>query len=232
MITEDNFKWTDELVKEFLDKYQLNRSWITGFDPTKEQMINFKKFKQPKKDYEVVSSCAEMWKSIKSGSYQVITSVKRLPDNEIFKIGDNTLHGTIEGFIESWCGLEVHFTNKKGELLAKIEKEKIVLFVTEDGVNVYKGDSVILISTTTWVTHKHFIAIDITKHPFKGVNGKPSFLYFSNEDAAKSYIIWNKPHFSVSEIMSLSQYYDRGLENERIIFNSARLKEVSEQKIN
>jgi hypothetical protein len=234
MITEDDFKWTDELVKEFLDKYQLSRSWITGFDPTEEQMINFKKFKLFKKDYKILKGYAEISKINGQVPYKIITAIKRLSDGEIFKVNDNCYQGRIKRFEESEEGMSAYFMNDNTEcmvVLHALQKETIVLFVTHDGVNVYKGDSVILLSNTTWTMQKHDAPSGIIKSPVNSVNDKPSFLYFSNEKAAKEYINWNKPHLSVSEIMQLSEYYGGGLENERRIFRTERLKEVSEQKL-
>jgi hypothetical protein len=41
------FFWTDELVKEFMDKYNSIGDCITGIDPRGDKMAEFKEFKNP-----------------------------------------------------------------------------------------------------------------------------------------------------------------------------------------
>src|SRR6185312_383711 len=85
----DNFQWTDELVKEFEIFYNKIDYAITGCDPIQKVIEQFKKSKEPKKEYEILSTCPIEGE---------IHSVKRLSDGEVFKVGDNTTFGQIQSF--------------------------------------------------------------------------------------------------------------------------------------
>lgn len=46
----EDFKWTDELVKEFVKTYNNIGNWITGTDPIGKTIQEFKENKMPKKE--------------------------------------------------------------------------------------------------------------------------------------------------------------------------------------
>jgi hypothetical protein len=68
----------------------------------------------------------------------------------------------------------------------KARKKLKPLFTTEDGVDVFKG-------TKVWFVNKKY---DLDFHDFdewSDLHYPDLYKYFSNEDAAKSYILHNKP---------------------------------------
>ena len=123
-----------------------------------------------------------------SGGYN-IHSVKRLSDGEIFTIGDNTKYGCIDKFyIKNNYLLSTTVLESNGRYLKYLEKIKQPLFTTEDGVDIFKGDS--------------FYTIDS--------NFKIQFLKNSDEDEvdnawstkekAEEYILVNKPCLSLNDL--------------------------------
>lgn len=80
--------------------------------------------------------------------------------------------------------------------------EPEVLFTTEDGIDVHIGDNLFLLGTSNWIiTNLSPINAKITT-PFKGSTGV-EFKYFSTKEAAKEYVLMNKPALSVNDIKSL-----------------------------
>jgi hypothetical protein len=224
MITEDYFKWTDELVKEFTQWYK--NICHPVYDLIHDPILEFKQFKKPKRDYDIVSGNTYMGITNGSKSYLLINSVKRLSDGVVFSVGDITTSGIIEEFIELWCGLEVHFTNKKGELLSKIEKEKTVLFTSNEGVQLKEGDYGWLVFTT--------------KNSYKPGKTKirkelfPLFDYqklFITEEEAINFCALNKPHISSNEIFFLIEYCNIFSINESSTVLREKLIEFSKQKL-
>jgi hypothetical protein len=215
----DNF-WNDETVKEMItflrDDYEANMLFdrkVLLQDESKsvrQTLIEmFRKCKQPKKDYEILNyDYIEKYDTvIKRVSKKIsIHSIQRLSDGEIFTVGDNCIQGKIQRFNELNNLIGIITINDKGKEngfdISELKKNNPVLFVTEDGVDVYKGGTMVLLSTTNWIMHKMPVPYSLTKSPFEGVDGKRSFLYFSTEQAAEEYIILNKPLLSVEEIIT------------------------------
>ena len=95
------FKWTDELVKEFMKDFVIHPNWKTFGDDWIEE---FKASKQPKPEWEILEDA-----SGKKGdpNFSAITrnhphweythypihSVKRLSDGEVFTVGDRVGYG-------------------------------------------------------------------------------------------------------------------------------------------
>lgn len=89
------------------------------------------------------------------------------------------------------------------------ESRREFLFTTEDGVDVFEGDSVFLLTTERWLISR----CAAPRNPFKG--NKIQFKYFSTEEAATDYINMNKPVLCVLDIhtilLCLSHVNDRDI---------------------
>ena len=147
-----------------------------------------------------------------------IHSVKRLSDGEIFTIGDkikgykadkkpfiinkleiNKEYNTITLIGEDkFESRSTFLTNSVNSYHIAI-KVKQPLFVTEDGVEIFEGDKYFFIHN--WkVNSKTCLS--------KGTYNKLINYYFSTEEAAKQYILENKPCLSYKEVMKLSSNWD------------------------
>jgi hypothetical protein len=136
-----------------------------------------------------------------TNSYKTIKSVKRLSDDTIFSIGDKVINPklrsnatfTITRF-ELDCNGEHMLAFGGGGAIGihKIEKYKEPLFITEDKVEIFKGDGY-------WQVTPEF------NHYFIGNNDyarRDCDKHFSTEQAAKEYIRLNKPKYSLEDIYS------------------------------
>lgn len=136
--------WTDELVMEYAsilkDKEKEGKVlWAS------EILQDFKASHTPdvKMDWKIlegksIGGTKHDWISKTTGQTceQVgcaIFSVRRLSDNSVWEIGQETNYGIIEKFFIGWAGMEVHFTNGNGATLASISKiqERTKLFTVE-----------------------------------------------------------------------------------------------------
>jgi hypothetical protein len=137
-----------------------------------------------------------------------IRVVKRLSDGEIFAIGNiiQTYQGGSQHKIESISLAEGKDSLKQGiwvnyqggsQHFSNTIKVKEKLLTTEDGVDIYVGDQ-------TWILHKN--SWHLSPKPIKHNNeswfqsGEPAHWSFSNIEAAKAYILNNKPCLSLDDI--------------------------------
>lgn len=139
--------------------------------------------------------------SLKSGVLKFnIHSVKRLPDGEIFNVGDKTNAGIIESFsiakddetrilISFKEGIHKKWLDPKGSSIRK------VLFTTTDGVDKFKGDSYIYITELFGETKKHFGVVD-WDNPIKPL-GK---VQFHLDIRADNWIIENTKCISLADL--------------------------------
>lgn len=236
-MSEDNFQWTDSLVKEYL---RLITS-VEGNDYWQQEINKFKASKTPVKDYEillcepdeVITTYPPQFKKGK------ILSVKRLSDNEVFSIGDEVrwgvdignfsskilefyIQGTSMFFKHSAFDADMDFINSPYNL----RKVKQPLFLTEDNVPVYEGDEVWWVFTTetsfgTWKP----IKMGAPKHHLD--NEK----YFSTEQAASQFCLLNKPCLSVNDVIKVSEWYNRAYAHEFRRFKLFDLTELAKQKL-
>lgn len=155
-----------------------------------------------------------------------IHSVKRKFDGEIFTIGDFVNGRTISSFSINWIeiGLKIHCDDVgKGNIndgcffkLQDLEKVKQPLFTTEDGVDIFEGDT--FTHTSGWAEPKVVIAKS-SKHTNYSL---PMDKLFSTKEKAKEYILMNKPCLSINEILSLSKGFR----------DKEHLKKLVQQKLN
>jgi len=135
-----------------------------------------------------------------------IFSVKRLSDGEVFTIGDyfnfknqpHTLNQKIKEFSISSekgfkNGIYILYENGFGHI-DTIIKTKTPLFTTEDGVEIFEGDSFswFCIHNEGWTAHNEIGNPSIS---FSG-NAKT----FSSKEKAEQYILMNKPCLSLNDI--------------------------------
>jgi len=131
--------------------------------------------------------------------YNNIYSIKRLSDGKIFSIGDlvtldssNQFNGDITEFrIYIYNKLQIFY--KGFDYLENIIKVKQKLFTTEDGVDIFEGDTFYWIEVNNWS-----IKTQIAKYS----EFKVSFTYgkYATENAAMKYILYHKPMLSLAEI--------------------------------
>lgn len=144
---------------------------------------------------------------------------------QIFTVGDDTNHGVIKSFKIIDNSMYAYCTRGLFSL-SELEKVKEPLFITEDNVKIYEDDKIWLLSTGTWIIHGMKVPPNLKSHPFEGVD--KAFLYFSTEDAAKEYILMNKPLLSVNAI---NDYFE-GWAHKPNEYVLERIKELAKQKLN
>lgn len=139
-----------------------------------------------------------------------IHSIKRLSDGEIFTIGDTVnnsnfgANGTlnririIEGTNCLSFGVDFFIRDKNSDdsecVLDNLSIVKQPLFTTEDGVDIFKGDSYCKVNNySDYSILTGFIGY--------GAHDNYKGLKFSNKEAAQEYVLMNKPCLSFMEIM-------------------------------
>ncbi len=216
MKEENNF-WTDELALEFacnLDELgkSIGDSKLAEFKKSKEKVIpknwEILAFKQNSGIEDLWTWFGYGWcrntnntrstspystEEILNNSYYKIYSVKRLSDNSIWTIGDKFLADAgcdlhIESFqiiddkwIKVWSKEYGYWT------LNTINKPKVPLFTTEDGVDLPEGESYYLVHISEPYNTWKPIYTDCKFPPY--LHSKS----FSKRVAAEEYILFNKP---------------------------------------
>lgn len=196
-MSDKTFEWTDELVAEFGEYYRKKQgvdysTWgkciLDAFKESKEKDVH--------KDYEVLEGALMPGFSKKKH----INSVKRLSDNQVYSLGDyakvkanngDITNFVINGFVEE-NGIIMVLVKNSGcrfSLSMLQPKEKVPLFTTEDGVEVFPNQKVYGVNADFKYTNSYYWA--------DGSFGKYSLargvLYFSTEEKAQEYILLNKP---------------------------------------
>jgi hypothetical protein len=133
-----------------------------------------------------------------------IHSVKRLSDGKVFTVGDE-VNSTISDLGIPTELIDFRLKNEKltcglrhlGYYPFKTLLKKKLLFRTEDGVDIFEGDKVFIVTKTYF----HF-----SRNPcLCNSNFKPNsnYLYFSTKEAAEEYILMNKPCLSINDVSVL-----------------------------
>ena len=186
------------------------------------------------KDYEIVTS-EPISKLLPEtfGNNQKILIIKRLSDNEVFVIGEmvkfNTKNLQIIGFFINGKSIRVlckvsPFSNISVDL-SEIQKAKTKLFTTEDNIDIYEGDTIFEVNTSTFEYIGTRTVSKINTITFLKCLC-PEVLHFSTKEKAEEYVLWNKPCLSLHEVSKNSNKPGgtTGLKE--------RLKEIVKQKIN
>ena len=157
-----------------------------------------------------------------------IYSVKRLSDGEIFSVGDKI-------DCKGWFGNIIKFEIINNELkifqqqqiasskykplsIQELIKFKQPLFKTEDGVDIYEGDS--------------WIRVRLSDFSILGIYGDAigAIKTFSTKEKAEEYVLLNKPCLSIKEIAPIFGMYH--LDNSRTSLErlSEKLKDLVKSK--
>lgn len=152
-----------------------------------------------------------------------IYSVKRLSDGEVFTIGDKV------GINRPWIIKEFTFVNfgttedilsacdeKGGTYISQLVKfvGKQPLFKTEDGIDIFEGDSYYPIT-------EEFVICNKCTYP----TGNKMFKLFSTKKAAEEYILMNKHCLSIKDVLHNVP------NNAAYDFMKHRLQELVKQKL-
>lgn len=137
---------------------------------------------------------------LKDSDYWEVHSVKRLSDDEVFTIGDNTNKGVIESFrnydnvMHCSCKVKNEIIYFNGNI-NKLSHSKKPLFTTEDDVDIYEGDKCFGVEIiNNYKLTKKLTCIIQPTHP------RRHCLYFSTKKAAEEYILFNKPCLSIKDV--------------------------------
>jgi hypothetical protein len=147
-----------------------------------------------------------------------IHSVKRLSDGEVFTVGDYVV--TAEDYENCKTRFNINrFEIKDDKILvyqtsnqthcipylSNIQKVKKPLFTTEDGVQIFEGDTIFS------VEHTYYKIYDKIAGKYKSSNANHPVeywynddKYFSTKEKAEEYILLNKPCLSINDVLALS----------------------------
>lgn len=217
MTNKDTTPISDEMVKEFFHDYFYQK----GADHVSEAWESFKsKHSQPSgRDWEIVSFVAkDGWPAVEDSplwrihggeskgiiSYETcletcsIHTVRRLSDNTTWTIGEDTPKGKIKEFeLPHPDGLMyVRYDLGGWDYLSQCKKapipeQKPVLFITEDGKDIFMGDSY-------WCVRDNWFVASCNTSDY---NFSYNVKRFSTETAANEYVLMNKPILSINEII-------------------------------
>lgn len=121
-----------------------------------------------------------------------IHSVKRLSDGEVFTIGDIVNYGKITKFQVDGEMMLVSTEEGWSYDLGEIRSDRKPIFVTNDDVKVFEGDEY-------WYISPQWSVLSV-----KSANGfmHGAFAILSTEQAAKDWVVLNKPSLSPAELVS------------------------------
>lgn len=234
------FIWTDETVLEFVQFTLKNSPLLQGRYTDIEQ---FKESKQPKPEWVILkvkginsNILTDFNTEYYNNENWNIYSVKRLSDGEVFAIGDKICYldsnsqydviKTIKLGHYQFGGLSSpapYFSVEKssfGCYIDKIKKYKEPIFETEDGNHISIGDDY-------WYVTRIYSIYPDKCNSMTGAkiiaNGRAGDKYFSSEEAAKEWVLFNKPLLSLNEIKNIGQIDPENIYFKRFI-NAANNK--------
>ena len=197
----------------------LENDWIENYPEFWQEVVE--------KDYEILevkgkygaisSYIEELDNDLKD---KTIFKIKRLSDGEIFTIGDKVFSEYINytinkiGIVNDKCMVSALYdtNNPNGSRLHynlnNLKKAKQPLFTTEDGVDIFEGDTFYYVKFTQY-------NMTVGK-PFEIVKGNhPTFKYepqyekyFSTKEKAEEYILLNKPCLSYGDVQEYLKIKD------------------------
>lgn len=130
----------------------------------------------------------------------ILYNVKRLSDNQEFTIGDKVLNSrnelkTILGFVGT-CNIQVELGTGNFvdyiDNLCNIQHYKEPILITEDGVELFSGDTFHGVSEYYYIISGKVVSNYVSK----------TFKYFSTKELAEKYIEENKPMYSKKDMLS------------------------------
>lgn len=141
-----------------------------------------------------------------------INSIKRIRDGEVFTVGDeinfnNMGYGKLlEIEFESapvdkgtgrLCFVNDNIYLGKWWDISQLSKAKPILFKSRDGFDIREGDKVYGVSIN-WNVFSGVVQKNNLYHREEWKHGK-----FSTEEAAREYLMWNKPVLSLKDVASI-----------------------------
>jgi len=189
--------FTDLFSKNIMKKHQNNNFGIVWGEYTEKDQLD--KLSQGKK----------------------IHSVKRLSDSQIFTIGD-IINTRVDDkykqeILEINLGINYNFLKDKlifktkaGYVIIDIAvKTKEKLFTTEDGVDIFEGDSFIRVYTKDFTLFDKKLTEPVSKnYDIKENWDKRGIIHFSTKEKAEEYILLNKPCLSYGEVQEYLKVKD------------------------
>lgn len=220
-------RWDETQLEKYLDEY-----FNTKQSVCKDWEIV--SYKSPYTNDIIEAKSCESW----DGSACSIYSVKR-SDGEVFSVGDEVYIENVNDKIFGFKILKLEVMNSHSmmafyntsnsyniSVLKKVNKQP--LFTTHDNVPIYS-------TTALWIVFKDFTY----KYGIVGVKGQVEVLqhvhvpennkYFSTEEAAKEYILMNKPCISMWDILSYGGSSD--LRGEYAKVYTKELKQLAQSKL-
>lgn len=194
------------VVQSFRQNYGGNKLWISTDDEKGYGSSLDSAEKVERKDYEILERF-EYSKYACDGDLSPIKSVKRLPDGEIFTVGDGVIWGKpcniLRLFISSnglmWCDLKYHDGNEYHNAnIGSLDKAKEVLFTTEDGVGIFAGEEFYLIYAVNGIGYPNKTIARKELLPFQSYQKT-----FSTREVAEDWLIMNKPLLSLDDLLSV-----------------------------
>lgn len=158
-----------------------------------------------------------------------INSLKRLSDNCIFSIGDETEQGQITGFgigdenvlTVTTKGFHGHINGYYISEIKKAEPKKQPILITNDGVTLFEGDKEFDVDLET------FEITDTFARKINNPEWHDNNLAFSTKEAAEEYVTLYRPCLSVQDVFDKFShvFYDKNT-------YALELKQLAKQKIN
>lgn len=207
-------------VKEIAEKFALNKICKLSDIANSYDFDDFVREQTKPKEWEILQftnkhNNVEWWNKQFTGDFRLgatdhyqsinqllanenlqIKSVKRISDGEVFTVGDKTNCGKIKDFGIYGYNMVSKMEGGNGisASIIALEKAKQPLFKTEDGVDVFEGDEYFFI-------YPQYTLGKVNKADGL-MNGALASL--STEQAAKDWILMNKPCLSVNDVMSFT----------------------------
>lgn len=177
---------------EILSFVRINSSLYQGIIKTKNSSGNF--------TFDFVTGNDSEERLLNCSGF-AIHSVRRLSDNKIFTLDDKLVFDGVAGKL-------VRFTLSNGKMyadqvsLSNIHHIEDKLFTTEDGVDIFEGDSYFKVTNDTFI---------LLPMPSASKHESLRSKVFSTREAAREYIILNKPCLSISDIYNNSNLLKDGV---------------------
>lgn len=138
-----------------------------------------------------------------------IFKVKRLSDNEIFTVGDKCNGDFIEEIKLVVNENRLYFSSKNlswNKSIKDLIKDKISLFTTEDGKEMYEGNEFFKLITPAFYNKSYAWNILPNKINSNIIydqknNKKNGKIWFSTKEAAQEWIVLNKPCLSLNDVL-------------------------------
>jgi hypothetical protein len=201
-----------EYVQSMYDKNPEFWELVVEKDYEILSLVASEKNPQHKKGSKFLHNKDYKFKNMHPTEFWDIYSVKRISDNKIFTIGD---------FYEDLI-IEKMFMSVAGDILTTYKpKIKKPLFTTEDGVDIFEGD------TYYKVVNESFQLL-IMERASKGESLRSKV--FSTKEKAEEYILLNKPVLSLKDVASIYPGINKS-HPDKPSSQSERLKNLVKSKI-